>query len=113
MESDRRTLAEDRHRQLFAELCNCEARGTQAGIRYITERIDAFATAPSRCWAAIAYHRTELITVAACAMQITVEIPDEIAQRLDQAWGSLSRRLLEMVVADAYRCGEVSTAEVR
>ncbi|MBD2777393.1 UPF0175 family protein [Iningainema tapete] len=46
-------------------------------------------------------------------MQITIEIPDEIAQRLDQAWGSLSRRLLEIVVADAYRCGEISTAEVR
>ncbi|NMG09646.1 UPF0175 family protein [Brasilonema sp. UFV-L1] len=45
-------------------------------------------------------------------MQITVEIPDEIAQRLNQAWGSLSRRLLETVVADAYRCGEISTAEV-
>lgn len=45
-------------------------------------------------------------------MQITVEIPDEIAQRLNQAWGSLSRRVLETVVADAYRCGEISTAEV-
>ncbi|GAA6618507.1 UPF0175 family protein [Scytonema sp. NUACC26] len=46
-------------------------------------------------------------------MQITVEIPDEIANRLDQAWGSLSRRLLEVIVADAYRCGEISTSEVR
>ncbi|NMG21001.1 UPF0175 family protein [Brasilonema bromeliae] len=45
-------------------------------------------------------------------MQITVEIPDEIAERLNQVWGSLSRRLLETVVADAYRCGEISTAEV-
>jgi predicted HTH domain antitoxin len=46
-------------------------------------------------------------------MQITVEIPDEIAKRLDQAWGGLSRRLLEVIVADAYRCGEMSTSEVR
>ncbi|MFB2878811.1 UPF0175 family protein [Floridanema aerugineum] len=46
-------------------------------------------------------------------MQITVEIPDEIAQRLDQNWGSLSRRLLEVIVADAYNCGKVNTAEVR
>lgn len=45
-------------------------------------------------------------------MQITVEIPDEIAHRLDQAWGSLSRRLLETVVADAYRCGEISTRAI-
>lgn len=48
-----------------------------------------------------------------CFMQITVEIPDEIAQRLDLAWGNLSRRLLEMIVVDAYRCGEISTSEVR
>jgi predicted HTH domain antitoxin len=46
-------------------------------------------------------------------MQIAVEIPDEIAQRLDQAWGNLSHRLLEVIIADAYRCGKVSTAEVR
>jgi hypothetical protein len=46
-------------------------------------------------------------------MEITVEIPDEIAQRLDQTWGSLSRRLLEAMTADAYRCGKINTAEVR
>lgn len=46
-------------------------------------------------------------------MQITVEIPDEIAQRLEQTWRSLSRRLLEVIIADAYRCGKVNTAEVR
>jgi predicted HTH domain antitoxin len=45
-------------------------------------------------------------------MQITVEIPDEIAQRLDQTPGSLSRHLLELIIADAYRCGKVNTAEV-
>lgn len=46
-------------------------------------------------------------------MQITFEIPDPIAQRLDRAWRNISRRLLGMMVADAYRCGEVSTTEVR
>ncbi|MFB2838722.1 UPF0175 family protein [Floridanema evergladense] len=46
-------------------------------------------------------------------MQITVEIPDEIVQRLDQTLGNLSRRLLEIIVADAYNCGKVNTAEVR
>ena len=45
-------------------------------------------------------------------MQITVEIPDEIAQRLNQTSGSLSRRLLEVIIADAYHCGKVNTAEV-
>lgn len=42
-----------------------------------------------------------------------VDIPDEIAQRLNQTWGSLSRRLLEVIIADAYRWGKVNTAEVR
>jgi predicted HTH domain antitoxin len=46
-------------------------------------------------------------------MQITIEIPDEIAQRLEQTEGSLSRRLLEVIIADAYRSGQVNTAEVR
>ncbi len=47
------------------------------------------------------------------SMQITVNIPDDVAQRLDLAGGSLSRRLLEVIIADAYRCGKVNTAEVR
>lgn len=46
-------------------------------------------------------------------MQITVEIPDEIAQRLNQTEGNLSRRLLEVITADAYSCGKINTAEVR
>lgn len=45
-------------------------------------------------------------------MQVTVEVPDEIAQRLDQTEGDLSRRLLEVIIADAYRSGKISTAEV-
>ncbi|NJL83986.1 MAG: UPF0175 family protein [Chloroflexaceae bacterium] len=46
-------------------------------------------------------------------MQITVDIPDEVAQRLDLTGDSLSHRLLEVIIADAYRCGKVNTAEVR
>ncbi|MEC4812161.1 MAG: UPF0175 family protein [Scytonema sp. PMC 1069.18] len=46
-------------------------------------------------------------------MQIIIEIPDEIAQQLEQTEGSLSRRLLEMIIADAYHHGKISTAEVR
>lgn len=45
-------------------------------------------------------------------MEITIEIPDEIAQRLNPSEESLSRRILETVVADAYRRGEISTGEV-
>ena len=46
-------------------------------------------------------------------MQITVEIPNEIAQRLDQTQGKLSHRLLELIVADAYRCGKINTNQVQ
>jgi len=46
-------------------------------------------------------------------MQITIEIPDEIARRLNGEAGNLSRRLLEVFVAQAYRSGALSTAEVR
>ncbi|MBW4473181.1 MAG: UPF0175 family protein [Stenomitos rutilans HA7619-LM2] len=46
-------------------------------------------------------------------MQVTIDIPDDVAQRLDLGGGTLSRRLLEVIIADAYRCGKVSTAEVR
>lgn len=45
-------------------------------------------------------------------MQITVQIPDEIAQRLNQNADTLSRHMLEFIVADAYRGGKISTAEV-
>lgn len=45
-------------------------------------------------------------------MQVTVEVPDEIAQRLDQTEGDLSRRLLEVIIADAYRSGKINAAEV-
>jgi predicted HTH domain antitoxin len=47
------------------------------------------------------------------SMQITIEIPDDVAQRLDEEWGSLSHRLLEVFVAQAYGSGALSTSEVR
>lgn len=46
-------------------------------------------------------------------MQVTVEIPDVIAQQLNQTEGDLARRLLEVIVADAYRDRKINTAEVR
>ncbi len=45
-------------------------------------------------------------------MKITVDIPDEIAQRLGQTGDNLAHKLLEMAIADAYRAGILSTAEV-
>lgn len=45
-------------------------------------------------------------------MQVTIDIPDDLAQRLDQTEGKLSHRLLELIVVDAYRYGKINTAEV-
>ncbi|MEB3886096.1 UPF0175 family protein [Lyngbya sp. CCY1209] len=46
-------------------------------------------------------------------MQVSIEIPDEVARRLGEEGGDLQRKLLEVFIADAYRCGTISTAEVR
>ena len=45
-------------------------------------------------------------------MQITIDIPDEVAQRLDGKSKQIERRFLELLVADAYSSGSLSTAEV-
>ena len=45
-------------------------------------------------------------------MQITLEIPDRIAQRLGGESKPIERRVLEILVADAYSSGGLSTAEV-
>lgn len=46
-------------------------------------------------------------------MQITIEIPDEIAHRLEQQVGNLPQRILESAVAEAYRSQLISAAEVQ
>ncbi|WP_448601795.1 UPF0175 family protein [Thermoleptolyngbya sp.] len=45
-------------------------------------------------------------------MQITIEIPDDIAQRLTQQVDNVPRRALESVVIEAYRAELITTAEV-
>jgi hypothetical protein len=45
-------------------------------------------------------------------MQLTVQIPDDLAQRLS-AGGDLSRRALEALAADEYRNGQLSKPELR
>ena len=47
---------------------------------------------------AIAYYRMARLYVTTCSMQITIEIPDEIAQQLDETQGNLSRRLLDSLL---------------
>jgi predicted HTH domain antitoxin len=45
-------------------------------------------------------------------MQITIEIPDAIAQRMTQRWEALPRKVLETLVAEAYKAEIISHAEV-
>lgn len=45
-------------------------------------------------------------------MQITIDIPDEYAQRLAPQIPNLSRRLLETVVVEAYKADHLTQADV-
>ncbi len=44
-------------------------------------------------------------------MQITIELPDDIANQLQPP--NTSRRVLELIVADNYRQGRIGAAQVR
>jgi len=46
-------------------------------------------------------------------MQITIEIPDKIADRMSPQWGNLEKRALEILAAEAYRGEGISAGEVR
>lgn len=45
-------------------------------------------------------------------MQITIELPDEYAQRLERDLPNLSRRVLEALVAEAYKAEHFTSSEV-
>ena len=44
-------------------------------------------------------------------MQITIELPDRIANQIQPV--NISRRVLELIAADRYRQGHIGAAEVR
>lgn len=46
-------------------------------------------------------------------MHLTVEIPDDIAQRLRATGGDLSRRALEALVAEEYKHGHLTKPDLR
>lgn len=46
-------------------------------------------------------------------MNLTVEIPDDVAMRLNAAGGDLSRRALEALAAEEYRLGRLSKPDLR
>jgi hypothetical protein len=46
-------------------------------------------------------------------MQVTVEIPDDVAERLKASGGDLSRRALEAFALEEYRRGQLTKPELR
>jgi predicted HTH domain antitoxin len=46
-------------------------------------------------------------------MQVTVEIPEDIARLLNSKWGNLPRGVLESLALEAHRSGTISTAQLR
>jgi len=46
-------------------------------------------------------------------MQLTVQIPDDIARRLSEAGGDLSRRALEGLALEEFKSGHISKPELR
>ena len=46
-------------------------------------------------------------------MNLTMEIPDDVAQRLSTAGGDLSRRALEALAAEEYRQGRLNKPDLR
>ncbi len=45
-------------------------------------------------------------------MYITIELPDEISNQLELQTAQISRRILELIVADYYHRGKIGAAEV-
>jgi hypothetical protein len=46
-------------------------------------------------------------------MEITIQVPDSVADRLRDSWQDLPRHALEALAADAYRQGLLTAAEVQ
>lgn len=46
-------------------------------------------------------------------MNLTVEIPDDVAKRLSAGGGDLSRRALEALAAEEYRQGRLNKPDLR
>ena len=46
-------------------------------------------------------------------MEVTVEIPEDIARQLQAKWDNLPRGVLESLALEAYRSGTLTTAQLR
>jgi hypothetical protein len=46
-------------------------------------------------------------------MEVTMQIPDDIATRMSREGGDLSRRALEALLAEEYRIGHLNKSDLR
>ena len=46
-------------------------------------------------------------------MEISIKVPDEVGQRLNDRWHDLPRHALEALLVDAYRQNLLSAAEIQ
>jgi predicted HTH domain antitoxin len=46
-------------------------------------------------------------------MQLTIEVPDDVAEDLREAWGDVHRHVLETVAVEGYKSGALSSYQVR
>jgi Uncharacterised protein family (UPF0175) len=47
------------------------------------------------------------------AVQVTIELPSDVAEQLQQKWGDVSRHILETIALEGYRAGQLTTAQMR
>jgi predicted HTH domain antitoxin len=46
-------------------------------------------------------------------MNITIEVPEDVARQLEAIWGDLPQRALESLAVEAYRSGVITKVEVQ
>jgi predicted HTH domain antitoxin len=46
-------------------------------------------------------------------MNISIAIPDEIANSLESHWGNLEQKITEIIIIEAYKEGSISVGKVR
>ena len=46
-------------------------------------------------------------------MRVTIELPQCVAEQLQQEWGDISRHILETIAVEAYRSGQLNALQVR
>jgi len=46
-------------------------------------------------------------------MEVTINLPDDVAQRLQAQWGDVARRVLEELVLEGYRARILGESDIR